>query len=655
MSKLILTLFFVINTIVINAQIPFDCNGRMFRVLEQNYQTVLQEITIDQNASKFTTLQSFPEFRINGIAYNRVDNLIYGVLLQEPYALCRIDGNYQLEVLSELALPTDLSFVAGDIAPDGRHLVLFGFSPHKKQNILAKVDLQSPTYETTLSPISSISNTNILCADIAFHPTSNVLYGFDHREGRLITIDMNSMKIDNTTFPLLRNFSGNVPSLFFDHHGNLYGIGSTNKTANNRQLVRFDIETGKATLLKAMQNETFQDACSCPVVIDILTRVKQREGFFCGQTDFEITLINQTGETLTGLSFEQTFPQGVSIAEVGSLPIEGDLIWNEQTIAIQQLTLPHGRFSFEVTIEFEEIQSATFSTQGTLKGTDMERILGEEILFSDDPETLVLDDPTQFSVSNLQVTFEQDEYYLCEGETVELVPSLQREALQFEWSDGSIKPTLEVKEAGFYDLTVTSNCEEISGSVEVVNSEIRLDLGRDRIVDEGELITLTPNIYADASIQFYQWQNDHGLNVVCADCPSFKSNPLSNMNYNLKIKDQFGCTAEDDLQVTIKSFRVFAPTAFSPNGDNKNEVFFLQSRIEYDIDLFQVFDRWGNILFENSGGRSNDEKFGWNGRYKNGKIAPGVYLWQAKVVNKVNEIEYLKGEVLLVLHQESGF
>ncbi len=655
MLKYVFLLLIVLSQVAINAQTPFNCNGRMFRVIEKNNATTLQEIILNGQRPQFIELQSYKEIRINGIAYNQIDNFIYGVVLDEPYALCRIDGNHQLEVLTDLPLPTELSFVAGDISPDGRYLVLLGFGIQEKRNILAKVDLQSPTYETSIYPISALSDVGILCADIAFHPTSNVLYGFDHREGRLITIDIDAMKIDNISFPILDNFSGNVPSLFFDHRGNLYGIGSRSKHFNDKYFVNFDINTGRAKLVQSIAPETFQDACSCPVVVDVLNKAKQRKGFLCSQIDFELTLINQTGETLKELTFKNNFPPDTRIIRVSALPFGGNLTWDDNSMLIEQLTLPHGRFSFEITLEFTAMEVAQFSNQATLSGVDIETLLGQPIIQSDDPETLTIDDPTNFSVDHLEVAFEQAEYYICNEEIVTLSPDFQQDVIRYKWSNGSTNATLQVQEAGIYDVTLTTACEQAIGSIEVIANDISLDLGDDEVIEKGETIKLTPNIYSDVPIQSYQWRDSEGLNINCFDCSDMLFRPKLEMNYSLTIRDEVGCTAQDQIAVELKSFAVFAPTAFSPNGDKNNEVFFLQSSVNYDIELFQIFDRWGGILFQQIEGLTNDEAYGWNGRHKNGKILPGVYLWQAKVLNKQNKVEYLKGELLLVLHKEQEF
>ena len=50
----------------------------------------------------------------------------------------------------------------------------------------------------------------------------------------------------------------------------------------------------------------------------------------------------------------------------------------------------------------------------------------------------------------------------------------------------------------------------------------------------------------------------------------------------------------------IKKQQVYIPTAFSPNGDGSNDRFMIYSNDDAirNINSFRVFDRWGELVFE---------------------------------------------------------
>ncbi|MEL6133597.1 MAG: gliding motility-associated C-terminal domain-containing protein, partial [Bacteroidota bacterium] len=85
------------------------------------------------------------------------------------------------------------------------------------------------------------------------------------------------------------------------------------------------------------------------------------------------------------------------------------------------------------------------------------------------------------------------------------------------------------------------------------------------------------------------------------------------------------------------------PTAFTPNGDDKND--FLQIKGISPIDYnFQLFDRFGGVAFQS---QSIEET--WNGVLPGGRAAPtGVYVYvltyEAEGGQRVTE----KGTVTLV-------
>ena len=79
---------------------------------------------------------------------------------------------------------------------------------------------------------------------------------------------------------------------------------------------------------------------------------------------------------------------------------------------------------------------------------------------------------------------------------------------------------------------------------------------------------------------------------------------------------------------------VWAPTAFTPNNDKNNDIFYIKPGgiiINYEL---RIFDRWGEMLFQ-----SKDPNAGWDGTYLNTKLNVGVYVYYYN-------IEFIDGAVL---------
>ena len=89
---------------------------------------------------------------------------------------------------------------------------------------------------------------------------------------------------------------------------------------------------------------------------------------------------------------------------------------------------------------------------------------------------------------------------------------------------------------------------------------------------------------------------------------------------NLLVVDANGCRDSVRQEVQIPEELIF-PDAFSPNGDGVNDVLQIQSSGMKQFAL-QIFDRWGNLLFE-----TNKPGYYWDGRTASGELVPaGTYF-----------------------------
>jgi trimeric autotransporter adhesin len=85
------------------------------------------------------------------------------------------------------------------------------------------------------------------------------------------------------------------------------------------------------------------------------------------------------------------------------------------------------------------------------------------------------------------------------------------------------------------------------------------------------------------------------------------------------------CAASVTKNVTIREDLIFyVPNAFTPDGDEYNNVFqpvFHSGYDAYSFTMF-IFDRWGEVLFE-----THDVNKGWDGTYNGKQAKEGVYTW----------------------------
>ncbi len=106
-----------------------------------------------------------------------------------------------------------------------------------------------------------------------------------------------------------------------------------------------------------------------------------------------------------------------------------------------------------------------------------------------------------------------------------------------------------------------------------------------------------------------------------------------------------GCSTTETVEVK-KSCYTDIPNAFTPNGDGYNDYFFPRQLLSRETATFkmQVFDRWGQLLFETSG----IEGRGWDGRYIGKEQPQGVYVYRVEVTLKGNRPERYEGNITLI-------
>ena len=90
----------------------------------------------------------------------------------------------------------------------------------------------------------------------------------------------------------------------------------------------------------------------------------------------------------------------------------------------------------------------------------------------------------------------------------------------------------------------------------------------------------------------------------------------------------------DEMIVSVHD--LFIPQAVTPNGDGKNDFFELVS-LEQSTCSLQIFNRWGQIVYENS-----DYQNEWNGKNMNGdELENDTYFYVLLIDDLLNYNGYV--------------
>jgi gliding motility-associated-like protein len=146
-----------------------------------------------------------------------------------------------------------------------------------------------------------------------------------------------------------------------------------------------------------------------------------------------------------------------------------------------------------------------------------------------------------------------------------------------------------------------------------------IDAGNDRAIEPGQSTTIGGSPTAREGVEVV-WTPAENLSSVTALNP--EANPLETTVYYVSATDNDGCFGLDSVIVTVEE--VVDPVGgFSPNGDGVND-FFVVDRIEdYPNAVVQIFNRWGNLIFESPSGYTTP----WNGKYQGKDLPVGTYYY----------------------------
>lgn len=234
---------------------------------------------------------------------------------------------------------------------------------------------------------------------------------------------------------------------------------------------------------------------------------------------------------------------------------------------------------------------------------------------------------------------------ICEGASVQLNSTGSNNITSYQWlpaeglSNQKIpNPLASPTETTLYTLTVANNICEVSDSVLVtVNKNPSANAGPDKVIINGQSTSLDGT--AGGTDVTYQWTP--GINITGAFTLNPIVNPDANQIYILNVYSNKGCkTALDSVLVKVYK-QLYIPNAFTPNGDGINDTWFIETLQAYPGTEVKVFNRFGQIVFDNNG-----KNIWWDGTFKGNPQPAGAYVY---LIDLKNNIPLIKGVVYIIL------
>jgi gliding motility-associated-like protein len=152
---------------------------------------------------------------------------------------------------------------------------------------------------------------------------------------------------------------------------------------------------------------------------------------------------------------------------------------------------------------------------------------------------------------------------------------------------------------------------------------------------EGGTIKIKP-FYFGTQLQF-NWTPATYLDSADIGQPS--ATPPDDITYRLTLTGIGGCSVSDTVFIKVLKSPL-VPNAFSPNGDGINDTWRIQYLESYPGATIEVFNRYGQKVFESAGYATE-----WDGFF-NGSVLPiGTYYY---IINPRNGRKIITGSVTII-------
>jgi gliding motility-associated-like protein len=176
----------------------------------------------------------------------------------------------------------------------------------------------------------------------------------------------------------------------------------------------------------------------------------------------------------------------------------------------------------------------------------------------------------------------------------------------------SFSPLVKPDNTTTYYIKVINenNCNTVAQKTVIVKqpSNIERNPVGDTSIFIGQKIQLS--VLSDSGDQFAWLPN---YKISCRSCNTPFVWPEKTTLYSVNVKDKcFTTLIKFNVNVII-DYILEAPKAFTPNGDNKNDIFRFEKK---DIKKFElkIYNRWGGLVFS-----TDNPETGWDGKF-NGKL-----------------------------------
>ena len=144
----------------------------------------------------------------------------------------------------------------------------------------------------------------------------------------------------------------------------------------------------------------------------------------------------------------------------------------------------------------------------------------------------------------------------------------------------------------------------------------------------------------------YSWSPAFNLSATTIANPvAVFYEAIDQIRYKVLVYNEAGCvdSAFVRLRIFDSSPTVFVPSAFTPNGDGKNDVLRPIAAGMAQIEYFRIYNRWGQLVFHTTVNGN-----GWDGKIAGKDQSSQTFVWEVKARDYKGRPYVQKGLVTMV-------
>ena len=220
-----------------------------------------------------------------------------------------------------------------------------------------------------------------------------------------------------------------------------------------------------------------------------------------------------------------------------------------------------------------------------------------------------------FLIDNSGVALELgDDQHFCD--VISTTLDAGSEGVKYIWNNGDTSQKISINTPGKFTVLVENKdgCTRSDSVIISVSNSPEFSLGNDTTI----CINSPTKIAAPQGFAKYDWSDGTNESSIITILGGL---------YKVTVTDNFGCVGSDSLFITVDKNalpnEMYFPNAFTPNGDNLNELFPYQIDVAQPAYYIIIYSRWGEKVFDSrTAGTDN-----WDGTYQGKKVPNETFMF----------------------------